>query len=315
MEASDELSKSINFHRYGREWEFFPRTAFESISRKINHQVTKRVIDDPELVTEHLIIGEDELESVFFRYGLKSWGDFIQFLESNNGLKPFNWISGKTLQSYWNGGNPKDKKYNVLLTYLNIPRDLWEEWKQPTPDTPILPFDRSNTSLLKRHYLGAYYRYYQRSDESRVLVKTPLIIREDAKGDVIVETKTMGHRYRSTYVAIRDGALYIDCENIDWNEKENHIYNIGFETDPDIVVGVSNTLNRRKQAIAVRNVLVKQRDPYDYSKTDVVEIPYETVFKESCDDQRMVEFFSKSSCNILQTAYIYSLPELNSSLD
>ena len=267
------------------------------------------------MVTEHLIVGQDELESVFFRFRLNSIPDFLDFISEHNGFKPFNWISGKTLQSYWNGGNPKDKKYNVLLTFLDIPKESWDEWKQQMPDSVALPFDRNNTNLLKRHYLGCYYRYYQRSDQSPVLVKSPLIIREDSNSGVIVETKTQGHRYRSTYVAMRDGALYIDCENIDWNEKENHIYNIGFETDPEVIVGISNTLNRRKQAIAVRNVLVRQKRPFDYADTPVTEISYSMSFTEHCEEERMVEFFSKCSCNILQTEYIYSLQELKSSFN
>ncbi|MEJ2004657.1 MAG: hypothetical protein P8X57_06780 [Cyclobacteriaceae bacterium] len=310
QEASELLSKSINYHKYGRDWRYFSRTAFESIARKINQHVNQQVLDQPSLVEEHLIIGQDEMESLFFRQKMESLQDFYNFIEHQNSIKPFNWICGKTLQSYWNGGNPKDKKYNVLLAFLEIPVEEWDEWKQPVSDSLSLPFDRTNTNLLKRHYLGCYFRYYQRSDESKVIVKTPLIIREDTNSGVIVETKTVGHRYRSTYVAMRDGALYIDCENIDWNEKENHIYNIGFETNPEVIVGISNTLNSRKQAIALRNILVRQSEPFDYSSMEVVEIPYDSDLPEHGEEKRIIDFFRETSCNILRTTYMYSLDEL-----
>ncbi len=310
LEASELLSGSINYNRYGRDWRYFSRTAFESIARKINQHVTERVLEDPSFVEEYLIVGHDEMDSLFFREKLESIQDFLDYIAYQNSFKPFNWISGKTLQSYWNGGNPKDKKYNVLLTFLEIPVEEWDIWKQPASESFSLPFDRTNTNLLKRHYLGCYFRYYQRSDERDVVVKTPLIIREDTNSGVIVETKTQGHRYRSTYVAMRDGALYIDCENIDWNEKENHIYNIGFETNPKVIMGISNTLNRRKQAIAIRNILVRPEESFDYGTMEVEEIPYDRVFTEECEDQKVLEYFRNSSCNILQTDYLYSLEEL-----
>lgn len=313
VEGSPRLAQGINYSRYGRDWRHFSRTAFESIARKINQAVTESVLRMPELVSEYMIIGQDEIDSVFFRQKLSSIDDFLRFIDHQNSFKPFNWISGKTLHSYWNDGNPKEKKYNVLLTFLEIPVEEWDHWKQPESDSLSLPFDRTNTNLLKRHYLGYYFRYYQKSDQSPAIVKTPLIIREDSGNGVIVETKTQGHRYRSTYVAMRDGALYIDCENIDWNEKENHIYNIGFETNPEVIVGISNTLNRRKQAIAIKNILVRQTVPFDYQKTETREIPFDTVFSETCEEKLILEFFKANPCNILQTSYCYSLEELKTS--
>ncbi len=312
VEASPLLTKSINYARHGKDWGNFSRTAFEGIARKINQYVTQCVLETPELVSDYLIIGQDEIDSLFFRNKLNSIDDFLQFLKQQAAYRPFTWISGKTLQAYWNNGNPKDKKYNVLLTFIGIPVEEWEEWKQPEMELAALPFDRTNINLLKRHYLGHYFRYYQKSDKSPVLVKTPLIIREDASGGVVVETKTLGHRYRSTYLAMRDGALYIDCENMDWNEKENHIYNIGFETNPEVIIGISNTLNRRKQAIAIKNVLVRQTIPFDYPTMEGCEIPFDTKFENTCEEEKIMQFFVGNECNILQTSYCYSLEELSS---
>ena len=312
VETSPLLTKSINYVRYGRDWHSYSRTVFEGIARKINQYVTKQVLATPELISDYLLMGQDEMDSVFFRNKLSNIDEFLQFLDQQGAYKPFNWISGKTLQSYWNNGNPKDKKYNVLLTFLDVPVEEWEEWKQPEMETASLPYDRSNINLLKRHYLGYYFRYYQKSDKSPVLVKTPLVIRENANGGVVVETKTLGHRYRSTYVAMRDGALYFDCENMDWNEKENHIYNIGFETNPQVIIGISNTLNRKKQAIAIKNVLVLQTIPFDYLNMEGQEIPFDTKFEDCCEEQLVLQFFAGNDCNILQTSYCYSLEELKS---
>jgi hypothetical protein len=61
------------------------------------------------------------------------------------------------------------------------------------------------------------------------------VIRTSFNGEPVVEMKTIGHEYRSIQIAVRDGALYIDCENLDWNEKESFIFNIGFETNPQVL--------------------------------------------------------------------------------
>jgi len=74
--------------------------------------------------------------------------------------------------------------------------------------------------------------------------------------------------------------------------------------------GISNTLNRRKQAIAIRNILVRQEKPFDYDSTEVLEINYNADLSEDCEERRIIEYFRNSACNILRTTYMYSLDEL-----
>ncbi len=311
IEHHELIRSSINVSRYGSDWTSYPRTVFENIAKKINQEVTHRVIANPLLVGDNLIVGQDELDSVFFKKGFSSLEEYLEDLKSLNSYRPYHWISGKTLHSYWNGGNAKDKKLNVLLTFLGIPLDQWEEWKnQEAKEVAFAPDTDLSLNVLRKYYTGCYFRYYQKTDESPVMVKTPFVMRTSFNGQPVVETKTIGHEYRSIHITVRDGALYIDCENLDWNEKESFIFNIGFETNPHVLVGVSNTLNRRREALAIKNILVKQKEPFDYRTTNGVEIPFDGYHPHNEEEACVLEYFRTSQDNLIKTNYSYSLEEL-----
>jgi hypothetical protein len=302
------------------EWNQFTRTIFERIARKINQVVTRKVLETPLLVKDFLLLGQDEFENIRFKYHLRTVDDFIDFLSQLSHPKPYNWISGKTLQAYWNNGNAKDKKLNVLLTFIGVEISEWDEWKM-VKDTPQLKTSgpgkysdnvNGTLKLIKKHFTGHYYRYFQKSDGSQVIIKAPFVIREDPHDIVAIDTKTGGHRYKSSYMIIRDGALYIECENIDWNEKETYIFNVGFEINPQLITGVSNTLNRKGQAIAIKNVLVKQEEPFNYKNSAAVELPLSGSYAPDSEEAQLVSFFRHSSDNIISTIHCHSLSELHS---
>jgi len=298
-----------------KDWTILKRTVFERIARKINQTVTQRVIKKPSLVKDFLLIGQNEFDNICYKHEIATTGEFLEILKDLNQQRPYSWISGKTLQAYWNKGNAKEKKLNVLLTFLDVNLDEWDEWKTPKKSSAILdsqPPRHINDSIyvLRKLFSGYYYRYFQKSDNSPVLVRAPFIIQEHDEQVVSAKTKTLGHRYKSSYMVIRDGALYIECENMDWNEKESFIFNIGFESNPKVIVGVSNTLNRRSQAIALKNVLVRQSHAYDYKNEAVIEIPFDNLSDRDSDDFKVLNFFKNSHDNIITTSYCYSLEEL-----
>lgn len=311
IENHEVIGAVINVTRYGTDWTEYPRTVFEVIARRINQDVTSKAIADPRLIADTLIVGQDELDTLFFKNNFHELDEFISELKSLNTYRPYHWISGKTLHSYWNGGNAKDKKLNVLLTFLGIPVQEWEEWKNADlrEISYETPSDQS-LNVLRKYFTGCYFRYYQKTDGSAAVIKTPFVIRTSFNGVPVVETKTIGHEYRSIHIAVRDGALYIDCENLDWNEKESFIFNIGFETNPKVLLGVSNTVSRRKEALAIKNVLVRQPEPFDYRTVEGVELPFEGYRAESEEEACVLEFFRSSDDNLITTRYSYSLQEL-----
>lgn len=311
---NSSLSNVIDQQRYGQEWASYTRTVYDRFAKKINAKVTKEVIGRPYLVKDLLLVGQEEIENILFKHNLRGIDDFIDHLKERNGYNPHHWISGKTLHWYWNDGNAKDKKLNVLLTFLEVEADQWDEWKRPVTLPEIGVTEQvpkgNKEELLKRHYLGCYTRYYQKTDGSPVLVKAPFQIIEEADSNIVALTKTVGHYYKSSSLAIRAGALYIECENINWNEKESHVYNLGFETHPKLLIGVSNTLNRRGRALAIKNMLVRQEKPFDYALTEAIEIPFDSVFNERCEEFCAIAFFKNSSDNLIATPLVHSFEEL-----
>ncbi len=306
-------------------WNNQTRTFFERVAKGINQVVTEKVINYPVLVTDQLLFGGDEMESILARYRLYEIDDFITHLKNMHYQNPHKWISGKTLQAYWNNGNAKNRKLNVLLTFLGIDFHDWHEWKfipetnqngsneltYGYPNSSTNKLENGSLRVIKKYYTGSYYRYFQKPGNSQTLIKAPFIVKEDKEHVVVIETKTIGHSYKSTYMAIRDGALYLDCENMDWNEKETYIFNIGFEINPKVITGVSNTLNRKAQAIAIKNVLVKQDGCIDYENTDGIEICYDAPLPPESEEAQIISFFKRSGNNIISTFNGNTLEELN----
>lgn len=117
IENSPSLLQVTGVPAKGLDWKNCTRTVFERIARRINQEVTQQVIRNNYLVKDFLLFGENEFDNIKFRYKLSSMDDFVDLLKSMNQQRPYNWISGKTLQCYWNYSNAKDKKLNVLLSF------------------------------------------------------------------------------------------------------------------------------------------------------------------------------------------------------
>ncbi|MEN7548123.1 hypothetical protein AAG747_09385 [Rapidithrix thailandica] len=310
IEESEVIRQSVDLKRYGNDWTSFTRTTFNHIARVINAEVSRQILKKPYLLQEFLLFGNDELDSILFTYKLEDISEFKEYLKKRNPQRPHNWISGKTLYSYWHGGNPKSRKINVLLTFLQIEPQLWDKWKKAGLSTVKQQISK-DLQLLKQHYLGHYFRYYQKSDNSPVMLKTPFIIREDPWDVVVVEMKTIGHQYRSSAIALRDSALYIDCENLNWDDKESFVFNIGFDPHPEVLVGVSNTLNRRRQTIALKNVLVRQPKVYDFQAAQGLEIPFDADLSIESVDYQILHYFKSNTHNLMMMPYCSHVEELS----
>ena len=114
--------------------------------------------------------------------------------------------------------------------------------------------------LIKSYYLGNYFLYYQKTDGSKNIIKTPFILKENESGQIVVKSVSEGHRYSGKVMGIRDGCLYIDCQNLDFEEMEQYVFNIGLETKPQVLFGVSNTVSvKNHQAVALKNILINNR--------------------------------------------------------
>ena len=315
IEANPEINEQLLASGLGLDWKKFNRTVFEFIARRINKRVTQEVIKNPTLVTEKLIIGKDQMQSLLYGHKLSNDEAFIKYLSELS--RTFSWISGKTLHSYWNKGKAKDTKLNVLLAYLSVEVSDWDNWKK-IQASGIFRNVAGRVSrrsgpqdLIKNYYLGSYYLYYQKSDSSETLVKAPFIIGLDERGQIFAETLTEGHPYKSSLIEIREGILYIHCENQLFDEKENHIFNIGNETHPEVLFGISNTISvKKKLAIGIRNVLVKQKENFTEDNFQEKEIRLSAIYKDESEEAIILKHFLKQAINLMTSQYCCSLSAL-----
>lgn len=319
IEQSKTIREYLSSLGIENNWDKFNRTVFDGIARRINRVVTTKVISDPKLVSNYMILGEDQLQSLLFERNFKDADALIKNFETNSRL--FNWISGKTLHSYWNHGKPKDRKLNVLLAFLSIKISEWEEWKSVTDSATYLQGSifknhsrkNSNQELIRKYFLGSYYLYYQKSDNSLALIKAPFIIGTDGHGNLYAETVTEGHLYRSNLIELRDGILYIHCENLVFDEKENHIFNVGNETSPEVLFGISNTISvKSKMAIGIRNVLVRQKKNFSKETFTEKEIMFDQKLKEETEEAVVLNYFLRQKPNLMISDYCCTLEVLKS---
>jgi hypothetical protein len=305
IENNPELNEQLLAAGMGLDWNKFNRTVFDFLARRINKKVTQQIATHPSLLTERLVLGKNQLEKLLGDHSSSEEAvrDFVV-----NQRRHFNWISGKTLQSYWKKGEAKDTRLNVLLTYLEVAFADWDDWKNTTAPATLLNKQVRNTrksnnqNLLKSYFLGSYYLYYQKSDNSRILVKAPFVIGLDERGSVFSQTLTEGHPYQSSLIELRDGILYIHFENQLFDEKENHIFNVGNEINPEVLFGVSNTISVKKRlAIGIRNLLVKQKQPFTEATYVEKEIPFEAEAKLNKEEATVLRYFNQQAVNLINS--------------
>jgi hypothetical protein len=228
----------------------------------------------------------------------------------------FNWISGKTLQSYWSGGDAKYIKINALVVFLQVPFSDWDEW-QNVPDERMdvyqdklskvsglgNGFNRSSLSIIKSYYLGNYFLYYPKTDGSNNIVKTPFVLKSLDNGQIVVRSVSEGHRYSGKVIGIRDGCLYINCQNLDFEEMEQYVFNIGLETKPQVLFGVSTTVSvRNRRPVALKNILVKQTDNQkNFDSIPEIEISTDKKYTTDNEEAIIVNYFKVSNNNIITT--------------
>ncbi len=326
MHLSEKLKNTIAEHpaiiaalqNKNREnkWENFTRTQFNIVANVINKQISKEVIANPDLIEMSLVIGKQNLEKQFRSLRCSHIYDFIKYLSNMGEYRVFNWISGKTLQSYWQGGEAKYIKINVLMVFLQIPFADWDEWqKQPNQRSDVqnnslsrfgisgAGFNRSSLTIIKSYYLGNYFLYYPKTDGSNHIIKTPFVLKELDNGQVVVRSVSEGHRYSGKVIGIRDGCLYINCQNLDFEEMEQYVFNIGLETKPQVLFGVSTTVSvRNRLPVALKNILVKQSIvEKDFDSIPEIEINTNQHYDTESEEAIIVAYFRQNPNNIITT--------------
>ena len=339
MYLSDKIKKAIEGHASvvsalkGKSkeinWSRFTRTQFNLVARVINKQVSREAMVNTDLVEMQLIIGKQQLEKQLFSNQFQQVYDFTRYLGSLREYQVFNWISGKTLQSYWNGGEAKYIKINVLLVFLQVPFMDWDAWQRErgrqgddySYNLSRIPLSgigvsggKSSLSIIKAYYLGNYFLYYQKTDGSKNIIKTPFILRESDNGQVLVKSVSEGHRYSGKVMGIRDGCLYINCQNLDFEEIEQYVFNIGLETKPQVLFGVSNTVSvKNRRAVALKNILVKQsgNDP-GFDTIQETEIPFSKRYTSLTEEAMVMGYWKQTTDHIIITPSCCNLSDLAS---
>lgn len=332
MHLSQKIKKAIENHEAFAElggiksnnWSDFTRTRFNQIARIINRRISKEVLINSDLIEMYLIIGKHKMEKDMLSLRCNNLFDFLKYLGNLGEHKIFNWVSGKTLQSYWNGGAAKYIKVNSLLCFLKVPFSNWNIWLKETghhteayaeglnklASTAVL--SRTSMAIIKTYYTGNYFLYYQKTDGSKNIIKTPFVIQELENGQVIIKSVSEGHRYKGKVSGIRDGCLYITNQNLDFDEMEQYVFNIGLETKPEVLFGVSTTVSvKNRQAVALKNILVKQQinDPA-FENIAETQIPFDRKFSIENEESIIVQYLSKLSDNIIIVPGCCSLHEM-----
>ena len=323
IEQHPEIQQLLYAESNQQRWGNLTRTHFNNVAQAINKKVTQAVINHPDLAAHNFVIGKLKLEKDILNLRCVTVAGFIQQLSKRSEYQVYNWVSGKTLHSYWNNGSAKDVKVNTLLVFLQVPISDWDFWikdKQEPESNKTLAdlsfktpaFNHASLSIVKKYYAGNYYLYYQKSDGSSNIIKTPFVINEQPNGELIVQSVSEGHRYLGKVMSLRDGCLYINCQNLDFEEMEQYVFNIGLETNPEVLFGVSTTVSvKERLGVALKNVLVKQKHPGEaFERQPEIEIPFSKTYSSNTEEAIIVNYLKKSFANIIKTMSCCNLKDL-----
>ena len=324
IENNKDIQKLFYPHINEDNWKSFTRTHFNNIAFVVNKKITRAVIDNPDLVAHYYVIGKLKIEKEILNLHCGSVSGFIQNLSKRSEYQVYNWVSGKTLQSYWSNGDAKMVKINALLIFLQVPLSEWDDWIKEIVRPPVtdelsmtFPFktqdyQHASFAIIKKYYVGNYYLYYQKTDGTDIIIKTPFILKEHESGQILMHSVSEGHRYSGKEMGLRDGCLYINCQNLDFEEMEQYVFNIGLETNPEVLFGVSTTVSvKERLGVALKNVLVKQkRNVAGFEKESEIEIPFTKKYISLTEESTIVDFLKSSSNNIIKTRSCCNLSEL-----
>jgi hypothetical protein len=334
MLLSKKIKKAVEFHteiiklfypEKGMEnKDAFTRTHFNNMAVLINKNITRSVIGNPDLVAHYFVIGKLKLDKEILNLRCGSAQGFIDYLSKRSEYQVFNWVSGKTLQSYWNNGSAKLVKVNALLVFLKVPMNEWDDWMLERPKlqardeaSAIFPFKNPELNhaafeIVKKYFGGNYYLYYQKTDGSDNIIKTPFVLKEHPSGKILVQSISEGHRYSGKVMGLRDGCLYINCQNLDFEEMEQYVFNIGLETNPEVLFGVSTTVSvKERLGVALKNILVKQKtNGEEFENEKEIEIPFSKKYKIVSEESIIVNYLKNSPHNIIKTMNCCNLSEL-----
>jgi hypothetical protein len=336
LEIHEGIASILKQRTAKSDWKTFTRTVFNLIAKYINQNVTRTVVENPYLLQEHLLFGEQKFEMLLSELKLDNSNDLVEYLKALDPNKPFNWVSGKTLQSYWSGGSPKELKLNVLLTFLAVPIQEWDEWKYG--EAIIIPnensskpndltesyFNFSKTKTVKDHflkciskyYLGSYFLYYLKSDKHGKVVKAPFIIYEDEEGEILFRTINEGQRYISYPAQKMANALCFMGKNLDWEEiNEMHLINIGMETNPEVLFGVSITMSKYGGfPMALKNIMIRQSQDIHFLDEVKEKEFYIDHTAENEQDALVLNYFKKHESQIMFAEFGCSLADFKETL-
>ncbi|TAH02808.1 MAG: hypothetical protein EAZ15_04485 [Sphingobacteriales bacterium] len=315
IESCSEILTALSYKIDFADKSALTRTHFNAIAKVINLKITLEVLKNTNLVETYLIIGKQNLEMQLLKLRLNSVAAFINYLKNLGEYRVYNWISGKTLQSYWQGGDAKYVKLNVLLVFLEIPFKDWKNWqteKSYQNTNPEISEQKTSLTIVKKYFLGNYFLYYPKTDDSKNYIKTPFIIEENNRGEVVVQSISEGHKYLGEVTGIRDGCLYINCQNIDFEEIEQYVFNVGLETKPEVLFGVSNTVSvKNRLAVALKNVLVKQKSAEaNFNTIDEIEIGSNQILETGTEEYLIINYLKNAGNPIIVTQACCNLADL-----
>src|SRR5258708_19882404 len=104
-------------------------------------------------------------------------------------------------------------------------------------------------------------------------------------------------------MGVGDGCLYINCKKVDFEEMEQYVFNIGLETKPQVLFGVSNTVSvKSRRAVALKNILVKQsgNDP-GFDNIQETEIPFSKRYTSLTEEAMGMGYWKFASNHIILT--------------
>ena len=93
---------------------------------------------------------------------------------------------------------------------------------------------------------------------------------------------------------------------------EQYVFNIGLETKPEVLFGVSTTVSvKDRLAVGLKNVLVKQRSQEPgFELIEEVEISFEKKYNQRSEEAVIVQYLMKSPHNVINTQSCCDLNEL-----
>lgn len=155
--------------------------------------------------------------------------------------------------------------------------------------------------IIEKFYTGSYYLYGPAPESQGVILKTPCSISSSPEGELAFELWGRTYHFRSASMQLRKNLLYIEIENIWFDDRGMFVLSLPSSLYPEKISGIAVFIDANNRPVGQRILLIKQQQNFEADH-----IPPSDQLRDNqennlnSDDIWILDYFRQNNHNLMQ---------------